>query len=438
MTNSAYWPCEIRRAHDSRGIHSGDAMRFPIRTSWACAVLVASACAHDATTVAATVVRDSAGVRIVESSGPTLGPGDSTFARLDSAPVLSIGVEEGEEAYQLHRVTDALRLADGRIAVSNSGTQEIRVYDSTGRYLKSVGRKGSGPGEFAEFSSATLYPVADSVLALDNGAFRLHLFGPDLTFIQTRPFVLSDAARRPFMTGVFSDGSWFAFAYENGGALNGPPGTVLRTRYSLLRYDAKGALVNTIVAGLEARARYVLQSENFITFPYIPLTASPLHAASDSLVLLLRGTKPELEVYDESGRLTRLIRWQRPQVRTADVWERYRKDELSGMTNARDSAVYGKLFSVDLPLPEFVPLYDRMLVDTGRRVWLRRFRLSREKGPYVWDVLSGDGTWLGGAATPRDFTPYRIGGDHMMGVRRDSLGVERVQVMRMHVQASGR
>ncbi len=385
--------------------------------------------------MAATAVRDSAGVRIVESSGPTLGPGDSTFARLDSAPLLSIGVEEGEEPYQLHRVTDVLQLADGRIAVSNSGTQEIRVYDSTGRYLKSAGRKGSGPGEFAEFSSATLYPVADSVLALDN--FRLHLFGPDLTFIQTRPFVLSDAARRPFMAGVFSDGSWFAFAYENGGALNGPPGTVLRTRYSLLRYDANGALVNTIVAGLDARARYVLQVDNIITFPYIPLTASPLHAVSDSLVLLLRGTKPELEVHDETGRLTRLIRWQRPQVRTADVWERYRKDELSGMTNARDSAVYGKLFSVDLPLPEFVPLYDRMLVDAARRVWLRRFRLSREKGSYVWDVLSGDGTWLGGAATPRDFTAYRIGDDAMLGVRRDSLGVERVQEMPLRVGASG-
>ncbi|HEU4830543.1 MAG TPA: 6-bladed beta-propeller [Gemmatimonadales bacterium] len=112
------------------------------------------------------------------------------------APVVSIGVAEGEAAYELHRASDAIALRDGRIVVANSGSSELRVFDSAGVYLKSIGRQGSGPGEFR--GTITLFPHAgDSLIAYDNGNGRFSVFDPDgeyvrLLEIEAGPFPWDD------------------------------------------------------------------------------------------------------------------------------------------------------------------------------------------------------------------------------------------------------
>ncbi len=73
-------------------------------------------------------VRDSAGVAIVLNSGE-VGPDGGGWA-VDPEPVLSIGTFAGDSLYQLFRVQGAARLPDGRIAVANGGSGEIRVYDA--------------------------------------------------------------------------------------------------------------------------------------------------------------------------------------------------------------------------------------------------------------------------------------------------------------------
>ena len=40
-----------------------------------------------------------------------------------------------------------MRLADGRIVVPNSGSDEVRVFDASGVHLATWGRSGEGPGD---------------------------------------------------------------------------------------------------------------------------------------------------------------------------------------------------------------------------------------------------------------------------------------------------
>jgi len=398
------------------------------------AASLATACGGDTRgRVVAAVTRDSAGIHIVESLAPrSSGLADSAFLRVDPEPVLTVGVEEGDEPYLLHRVSDALRLPDGGIAISNSSTGEIRLFDSAGRYLRSVGRKGAGPGEFSEYSTMSLYPAGDSVFALDNGAFRLHLFGPDMRYVETRPFAVTSSGGHPFMRGIFADGSLLTRAFENGGALNGPPGTVVRMPYALLHYDAKGRLVNEIVK-LDSHLRFVHQFGQGIHFPAIPLSVDPLDAVSGNDVYVLRGPKAELEAYDHSGRLTRLVRWARQPTRAPDVWPQIKERSLAAMS-VGDRAVYVDYYARDLPIPEFAPAYTTMHIDASRRIWLQRYDFESEAAPPTWDVLASDGAWLGLVQTPRGFELYRIGKDYLVGRRIDSLGVERVQVLRTHAR----
>jgi hypothetical protein len=88
---------------------------------------------------------------------------------LNPEPDVSIGVLEGESQYQLFRVTGAVRLRDGIIALANAGTQELRYFDSTGTFLRSAGGRGKGPGEFSALRQ--IYRRGDTVRAVEVDRF---------------------------------------------------------------------------------------------------------------------------------------------------------------------------------------------------------------------------------------------------------------------------
>ena len=61
---------------------------------------------------------------------------------------LSIGLEEGPEEYMLNRPFDVKVADDGTICVLDWGDVNIKVYDKEGTYLRTIGQKGQGPGDF--------------------------------------------------------------------------------------------------------------------------------------------------------------------------------------------------------------------------------------------------------------------------------------------------
>ncbi|MGH7657152.1 MAG: 6-bladed beta-propeller, partial [Gemmatimonadales bacterium] len=109
------------------------------------AVLSLSGCA-DRPAPAVTTASDSAGVHIVKNAAPALEP--PMAWRLDSTPVMEIGAELEYPERDLSQVAGAYRLHDGRIAIMNAGNSQLQFYDSTGNWIKTVGREGRGPGEF--------------------------------------------------------------------------------------------------------------------------------------------------------------------------------------------------------------------------------------------------------------------------------------------------
>lgn len=118
-------------------------------------------------------VTDSAGTEIVYSSAPFWQAEDPWT--VSEAPTLRIGEAAGDEAYTLYNVRAAVRLRDGRIAVVNSGTAQVRIYDETGRHVADLGRRGEGPGEF-QLLMDLWSTRGDSIVAADNRLGRLTVF----------------------------------------------------------------------------------------------------------------------------------------------------------------------------------------------------------------------------------------------------------------------
>jgi len=102
-----------------------------IAVAWAVAGLV-SGCGEEVAPSAATVV-DSAGIRIVTNH--TL---EGSSWTLSSEPRVHLGLLDQDGPEQFFRVLDATVLRDGRIAVANSRSQQIRIFDPTGAHVEHV------------------------------------------------------------------------------------------------------------------------------------------------------------------------------------------------------------------------------------------------------------------------------------------------------------
>jgi hypothetical protein len=73
---------------------------------------------------------------------------------------------------ELFQVVGGRFLADGSLAVANSGTQEILIFGSNGRLIRRFGRSGEGPGEFQTITSLDL-DDAGNLVAYDARLARL-------------------------------------------------------------------------------------------------------------------------------------------------------------------------------------------------------------------------------------------------------------------------
>jgi hypothetical protein len=83
---------------------------------------------------------------------------------------LNIGVEEGDEYYQLYRPHDIKVADNGDIYVIDWRENHLRVYDGDGKYLRTVAKKGRGPGEFE--SPASFDFLSDGKIVLLDGRNR--------------------------------------------------------------------------------------------------------------------------------------------------------------------------------------------------------------------------------------------------------------------------
>ena len=94
--------------------------------------------------------RDSAGVEIVEVGGDYLDRLPTW--RIGGDPSVVVGQVEGEEPYLFTAIDESsvAVLEDGTLAIADggvgSGSAEIRLFDSSGTFLRRFGGVGEGPG----------------------------------------------------------------------------------------------------------------------------------------------------------------------------------------------------------------------------------------------------------------------------------------------------
>lgn len=406
--------------------------RLTFRLVPAVILLFAGACGSANGSAPGVVVRDSAGITIVE----TARTADDTDAlpRPADEPELSIGLVEGDPRYLFGSVAGAARLPDGTIVVGDEQAQEIRYYSPTGTHLRTVGRRGEGPGEYSGLIDVWRCGGA-RVFADDYQLRRVTVLGADGTLERSFPVLEpeSDNARRPFAMRCGPNGGFIAAGWGSTriADLGGSAFYVERAPIWLL--DEDGA--PTAVLGEHVVAeRVFLQSApgRGSSIPH-PLGRRAAMALGAERAYVGPGTGLELFEYDLTGRHLRTLRG--PQVElmiTPELLASYDGpggDRLVSMIVERAGAD-------GLELPSSLPAFDQILLNPGGEVWVRRFRTPRDPGER-WGVFGPDGAFLGHVAMPAGFALHEVGDDYLLGVGTDGMGVERVQLYRLLRGAGG-
>ena len=93
-------------------------------------------------------------------------------------PEVTIGELDGPEEYLFGRISSIAVNDDGTVYVLDQQAQHVRVFDSLGVYLETLGRRGQGPGELSRAEAIALLPDRRLVVR-DPDNQRVAVFGPD-------------------------------------------------------------------------------------------------------------------------------------------------------------------------------------------------------------------------------------------------------------------
>lgn len=133
------------------------------------------------------VPRDSqkAEVEIISNPKPPVPP-PGQRKRLVFKEELSIGVREGDEKYMFGANIIFNTDDEGNFYVTDWDKREILKYDPSGKYIRTIGRKGQGPGEFQNLSVAR-FDREGTLYVTDLSSQRISFFDKDGTYLRQTP-----------------------------------------------------------------------------------------------------------------------------------------------------------------------------------------------------------------------------------------------------------
>lgn len=372
-----------------------------------------------------TVRRDSAGIAIVTSAVPS-APG---WYVVDSVPRLDLG-GTGDSADEFSGTVIALELRDGRIAVANQGTSEIRFYDGMGNRLQSVGRKGSGPGEFEQIASLTV-GAGDSLLVFDRGTRRLSVLASTGKIVRSGMIELGQGTLANVVLGALPGGRIVVSPARSG---REPTSSgLVRDSADLKIVGADGSVTEVgrfpgtqLVSRVETQGGKVVS----VNIAAVPFGRSSWFGISDTLIGVAPTDQYGFDLYSGSGRLVRRISrdYQPEPVTAADLAAHLEMAELP----SEDARARYRSFLSMAPIPETKPAFDRVVPGPNGELWFRDYLgPSQRTRPGRWTIFDREGAWLTSVDLPAGFEPTWIGPNQILGTWLDSDDAPHVRRFRL-------
>lgn len=332
-----------------------------------------------ATRALATAVIDtlSGGVVRVINRGPTKWADTSGWRLVE---IDSLAPPQGS-AGELDDVQGAVANDFGIVAIMQDLPVALKLFDTTGKFLRALGREGEGPGEF--HSGAAIGIRGDTVVVQDPANSRMTLFLTDGTVLGSYPTLCCYYART---LDIDQDGTAFIFGPAQGGS-----GEMYH------RYDLRGETHGTVVLPRAPEPKmWRVPVGNAAMTLAIPLQGQMVVKVRPDGLLLYGNTDRYQFTLSRTGSDTlRTIAATAPVVPLAagqqdSVFE-------AALRWAEDTAVMRRAARV-ADVPDRWTPWTQAAVDASNRLWVG---LPGANGPVsVFEVFDPEGSLLGRVPVP--------------------------------------
>lgn len=329
------------------------------------------------------------------SAVPPRPPLDSPIVILDNGDTVAmteqarLGVLDGVEEYQLADLLWMVAARDGGVYLVDvtGGTVSgvIRKFDAAGRFVRWIGAKGEGPGEYIDFPSATVLRDG-SLLVTEQGPGRITVFDTAGRFVRMTRASGSMVDQFPA-----TDGGWYVSSVTGYHTYPRP--------ITYYRYAVDGSLVDSVPApdvyhdgpwagGFEPRAMTIILPDGRM-----------VTSTTDSIAFTIHGAEAVQRVARRSDRA------------------RFPEEERADRMRALAAAARGRPNPAPpASIPELKMAYWYLVSDPwGRILFLRNgesYRLTdttdlapdalRWSSRAEVDIFDSTGTYLGRLVAPRN------------------------------------
>jgi hypothetical protein len=329
-----------------------------------------------------------------------------------------VEVAYGSPEAALTSVTSLDVDSDGRLYVVDVMNPYVTVLSSTGDVVRTLGRRGEGPGEFKSVTNVQVLP-GDSLLVFDQNLSRVTVFRPASAEVAYVVNLAASTFSAPYRIEKAPRSGKLVAAYQQLYSTADDPSRD-RMRRNLLRVlDADGAVSRDSVLTFPASESLVVRKGGGLRVnPNAPFGRKGIFRVGDRIYYNWTDTLG-IEIYSLEG--TRVggfsIDREPVEVARSDIREAVSGSSESFHQVLRETA------------PQTWPVVKDMLLDDQGRVWVS---LNSGAGKQVrWLALEASGRRMGWATLPRNVSLLRITGQSAYAVSVDETDSPRVIIFRV-------
>ncbi|MFB0564299.1 MAG: 6-bladed beta-propeller [Candidatus Aminicenantaceae bacterium] len=276
---------------------------------------------------------------------------------------LSIGGAEGREEYIFSYITDVGVDEEESIYILDSKKSHIKVFDRMGEYIKTIGKKGQGPGEMRRPTSLQV-TSQNEIVVNDSAARKLHFFTLDGNFLRA-----VSQTKMTFFSNPKVD--------NEGNIIASYMIADLKVTYVLKKFNPQLEEIFTIF------------STEVLKYPYINPFFPQCYWEITTENNLIWGfaDKYELHIINSEGKLIKKIIKEYDPIK---ITEEEKENEIKERFGGYEGMPPGTKLSWKKHHNAFIYLS----IDDKGRIFIRTYERISERDEYYYDVFDSEGKYI--------------------------------------------
>ncbi len=357
------------------------------------------------------------GVKIIKNPAEPLY-GEIT---LELEEDLSIGNEE-DENHLFYRARDIQVDSEGNIYVLDSGNHRLQVFDKSGKYLRTTGKRGQGPGEFNAPHGLQLDDETGNIFVADFNSMTVIIFEKEGKYID------KDIHHAEFLNDFYldSDGCiWGKFSlpginvrYRSVKKLN-LTGKVEKT-FAESPYPTQMIKISEIREGNTTSLLGVMVNSGYEDDLFIS-------KVDNHTFIYGHSKKYELVAVDKAGNVLFMIRKDESPVKIT-------KSEKDRVINRIKESIMMQGYyvpEISIKFPDYKAHFYSIITDDKSRIYVCKNPISRESNTnHEYDVFNKEGIYL--YRTNLDYYPEVIKDGYIYTIiSNEETGLEQIKRYRI-------